>query len=238
MLVAGTEHQTSREQAVAYDNVGLKANAAIDMFLSDDAANSTGLGPPVEIMIWLWYVPDILPLGHSESTPQNDTVEVDGTNFSLYHGWNAQGQHVFSWLPVRNLTSSDADYSPLLKHIWKKGLLSGSLYLGQLEFGAEVMHAGLTTTFRASDYSLQLYRQGDKDDPNPKPTSTSSATSTRTSAAATQTDVPAAETTSATSDAFSLSLPSLSLYQTLSCFGLPSFAVAGSALWFIMRVLI
>jgi len=201
MLVQGTENASSHDQAVAYDNIGLKANVAIDMFLSDNITNSTGLGSPVEVMIWLWYVPAILPLGHSESTPDIDTVAIAGTNFSLYHGWNAQGQDVFSWLPHQNLTSTNADYSPLLKYIWNKGLLSGALYLGQLEFGTEVMHAGLSTTFSASDYSLQLYRQGDADDPN-KPTPTS-ASSTATQTASSRASSAMATTTGSSSSVIS-----------------------------------
>jgi len=227
-IVEGTEDQSLEKQAAAYDDVGLKTNAAIDMFLSDDIANSTGLGPPIEIMIWLWYVPAIIPLGYTESTPNLDVVEVSGTNFSLYDGWNAQGQHVFSWLPHQNLTSADDDFSPLLTYIWKKGLLSGALYLGQLEFGTEVMHAGLTTTFQASDYELRLYREGDEDDPSPKTTST---TSTSTTARATVTSsarksssstvLPTAQaSTTSSSNAAAVSIPAFSLPQKL-CIALP-----------------
>ncbi|KAK5077147.1 hypothetical protein LTS08_006163 [Lithohypha guttulata] len=226
MLVEGYDHDPE-VQAVAYDNTALKANAAIDMFLSDDITNSTGLGSPIEIMIWLWYPPTMLPLGHSESTPQIDTIEVSGTNFSLYHGWNAQGQNVFSWLAHQNMTSADDDFGPLLSYIWKKGLLSGALYLGQIEFGAEVMHAGETTTFEANNYELKLYREGDKDDPNPKPTSTASmskptimptgqaGSSTSSSASATS-----AAPNASSSNAASASIPALSLRQKL-CIVIP-----------------
>ena len=224
-IVEGTEDQSPDEQAAAYDNVGLKTNAAIDMFLSDDATNSTGLGAPIEIMIWLWYVPAIIPLGYTESTPQIDTVEVSGTNFSLYHGWNAQGQNVFSWLPHQNLTSADDDFSPLLTYIWKKGLLSGALYLGQLEFGTEVMHAGLTTTFQASDYELALYRESDEDDPNPKTTSTSStasatATPSSTASSSSGTTATAQASASSSSSAAVASVPEFSLHQKL-CIAVP-----------------
>jgi len=224
-IVEGTEDQSPEEQVAAYDDVGLKTNAAIDMFLSDDITNCTGIGAPIEIMIWLWYVPAIIPLGYTESTPDIDTVEVSGTNFSLYHGWNAQGQHVFSWLPDRNLTSADDDFSPLLSYIWKKGLLSGAIYLGQLEFGTEVMHAGLTTTFQASDYELKLYREGDKDDPSPKTTSTTStasATSTSSSKASSTSGVtPTAQGSAAsTSSAAVASIPAFSVQQKL-CIALP-----------------
>lgn len=247
MVVDGTEDQSGLDQAVAMDNIALKANVAIDMFLSDDALNSTEVGPPIEVMIWLWHVPAILPLGWTESTPQLDTVEVDGTSFSLYNGWNAQGQHVFSWLSERNLTSTDADYSPLLQYLWKKGRLSGALYLGQLEFGTEVMHAGLGTTFTASNYSLALYREGDKNDPDPKTTSTTASTtssatsgsgaSTRTSTvSATPTNLPASATSHASS-ASSVGSATLSMWQ-MCCIGLPTAVAAGSSLWFLMSVMI
>lgn len=227
-IVEGTEDQSPQQQAQAYDDIGLKVNSAIDMFLSDNITNSTEVGPPIEIMIWLWYVPAILPLGHAESTPEIDVVEVAGTNFSLYHGWNAQGQHVFSWLAHQNLTSTDADYSPLLRYIWEKGQLSGALYLGQLEFGTEVMHAGLTTTFTASDYKLKLYREGDKDDPDPKTTSTTSnssmsATSTSTSGASSTVGAtaPTTSTPAATSSSAAVaSIPAFSPHQQL-CIALP-----------------
>ena len=161
IYVQGTQDQSPEEQAVAMDETALYTNAAVDMFLSDDATNSTGLGSPIEIMIWPWYTPTVLPLGHAESTPDIDVVKVDGMNFRLYHGWNLQGQHVFSWLADSNMTSTDADYAPLLKYIWKKGLLSGALYVGQLEFGTEVMHAGQETVFQASNYTLKVIRDGD-----------------------------------------------------------------------------
>jgi len=226
-IVEGTEDESPEEQAAAYDDVGLKTNAAIDMFLSDNATNSTDMGAPIEIMIWLWYVPAIIPLGYTESTPEIDTVEVSGTNFSLYHGWNAQGQHVFSWLAHENMTSADDDFSPLLTYIWKKGLLSGALYLGQVEFGTEVMHAGLTTTFQASDYEMKLYRDEDKDDPSPKTTSTTStasATSTSTRESSSTSSVTATATSQAqaasSSSAAAASIPAFSVEQKL-CIALP-----------------
>jgi hypothetical protein len=174
--VDGTQDSSPEEQAVAYDNAALRVNVAVDMFLSDDATNSTGLGPPIEIMIWPWYTPNVLPLGHAESTPDVDTVEISGTNYSLYHGYNIQGQQVYSWLAHQNVTEIDTDYAPLLKYIMNKGYLGGGLYLGQLEFGTEAMNANLQCTFEASDYTLRIIRQGDPDDPNTTTSTSASAT--------------------------------------------------------------
>lgn len=193
------------------DNTALKVNAAVDMFLSDDITNSTGLGPPIEIMIWPWYTPTVLPLGHAESTPDVDTVEVSGMNYSLYHGWNIQGQHVFSWLAHQNLTSTDADYAPLLKYIWEKGLLSGALYVGQLEFGTEIMHAGEETVFEASNYTLKVIRDGDPD----APVSTTARASTTTGPTTTRTMPPSqtATTTENSAAATPSSASTMSMYR-------------------------
>lgn len=111
-------------------------------------------------------------------------VEVDGMNFSMYEGFNAQGQHVFSWLAERNMTKANADYSPLFRYIWEKGLLSGALWLGQLEFGFEIMHAGEETVSEVkSNYTLRILRDGDPDASTSSavPTSTSSQRSSSTS---------------------------------------------------------
>ncbi|KAF4838838.1 Endoglucanase-1 [Colletotrichum tropicale] len=178
--VKGKESASADEQAKAFDDISLYANVAVDMFLSDNITNSTGLNAPFEIMIWPWWVPTVKPLGWAESTPDTDTVTIDGTNFSLYHGWNDGGQHVFSWLSRTNLTKTDADFSPLLKYIWKKGLLSGALYLGQLEFGSEIKHAGEEVHFEAKNYNLSIVRQGDPEDITTSTSTTSSAKTSKT----------------------------------------------------------
>lgn len=173
--VTGKETANAEEQARAFDDISLYANVAVDMFLSDNKENSTMVGAPIEIMIWTWWTPTVKPLGWAESTPDKDTVVIDGIPFSLYHGWNDGGQHVFSWLSRTNLTRTDADYGPLLKYIWQKGMLSGALWLGQLELGTEIKHAGADTHFEASNYTLKIVRQGDPED---KPTTTSMMSST------------------------------------------------------------
>lgn len=155
------------------------------MFLSTNATNATGANPPIEIMIWPWYSSWVKPLGWAETDPNQHVVMVDGMNFSLYSGYNDGGQHVFSWLAHQNMTSTDADYAPLIKYIWQKGILPGDLWVGQLEFGTEVLHAAATTIFTASDYNLKMIRQGDPDDytttstARPTATATSSVSSTR-----------------------------------------------------------
>lgn len=205
IYVEGTQDDSPEDQAIAYDNTGLRTNAAIDMFLSDDITNSTGLGSPIEIMIWPWYTPTVLPLGHAESTPDIDVVEIDGMDYRLYHGYNIQGQHVFSWLADQNVTSTNADYAPLLKYIVDKELLSGALYVGQLEFGTEVMHAGMETVFEARNYTLKVVRDGDPDAPKPtNSSSNSTAGPTSSSTPASQTSDSAAGSSSTSNAASSI----------------------------------
>ncbi|OHE93339.1 endoglucanase [Colletotrichum orchidophilum] len=174
--VTGEESASAEQQAQAFNDVSLYANVAVDMFLSDNKENST------------------------MSTPDKDTVTIDGTPFSLYHGWNDGGQHVFSWLARSNLTKTDADYGPLLTYIWKKGMLSGAIWLGQLELGTEIKHAAGDMHFEASNYTLKVVRQGDPED---KVTSTSttraSASKTATTTAVMMTAAAEAATTSAPS---------------------------------------
>ena len=50
--VKGTENDSPEEQAAKFDEIYLRSNAALDVFLSDDPENSTLVGPPIEIMIW------------------------------------------------------------------------------------------------------------------------------------------------------------------------------------------
>jgi hypothetical protein len=50
--VKGTENDSPEEQAAAMHETYVRSNAALDVFLSDDALNSTLVGPPIEIMIW------------------------------------------------------------------------------------------------------------------------------------------------------------------------------------------
>ncbi|RMD39759.1 hypothetical protein DV735_g5374, partial [Chaetothyriales sp. CBS 134920] len=164
--VNGTENESEEKQEEGFDNAALRANVAVDMFLSDNATNSTLVGPPVEIMIWPWYTQAILPLGYASSTPENDTLEIGNVKYSMYQGYNIQGQHVFSWLAHENLTQVDVDYAPLITYIVDAGYLNSSLYLGQLEFGTEVMNANLQSTFEAWDYSLRLIRHGSDKTPS------------------------------------------------------------------------
>lgn len=157
------DNDSGLEEAEALDEFAVKTNVAIDMFLSDDAANSTSDTPPIEVMIWPWYVADIFPLGYTPAAKGVPTVGIEGVKYRLYNGFNAQGQHVFSWLAEKNLTSVDADFSPLLKYLYQKELLSGSLWLGQLELGTELMHSAADTVFNATIETLRIVRGGDAD---------------------------------------------------------------------------
>ena len=193
IYVQGQENDTGLQEAEDFDSFAVKTNVAIDMFLSEDAANSTEVGPPIEVMIWPWYVSNMFPLGYTPVTKGVPTVEIDGTKFRLYDGYNLQGQHVFSWLAEKNLTSMDADYGPLLKYLWTNDLLNGTLWLGQLEFGTELMHAAATTVLNATMETLRILRPGEPGAPPavnttsvPNSSSTPAPTSSQPSSQASQ----------------------------------------------------
>ena len=186
IYVQGQENDTGLQEAEDFDSFAVKTNVAIDMFLSEDAANSTEVGPPIEVMIWPWYVSDIFPLGYTPITKGVPTVEIDGTKFRLYDGYNLQGQHVFSWLAEKNLTSMDADYGPLLKYMWTNDLLNGTLWLGQLEFGTELMHAAATTVFNATMETLRIFRPGEPGAPHAANTTSVTSSSSSSTPAPTQ----------------------------------------------------
>lgn len=190
-LIDGTQNANASEQALQLHLNAVRSNVAVDMFLSLNATNSTETNPPIEVMIWPWYSPWVKPLGWQYNDPTAHVVMVDGMNFSLYDGYNDGGQHVFSWLAHQNLTSTDADYAPLMKYLWQQNLLPGDLWMGQLAFGTEVLHSADVTIFSLDDYDMELIRQGDQNDYT-STTATASSTSGVPTAAGT---TPATTTT-------------------------------------------
>lgn len=79
-------------------------------------------------------------------------------NSTLYHGLNGVNQSVYTWLPSSNLTSIDADVSPLLHYLWRKEYISKKTYLGLVQWGSEAVHSaqGHNVTFQAEGVSLAV----------------------------------------------------------------------------------
>lgn len=89
------------------------------------------------------------------STPTILTL-LSGMNSFLFQGNNTQNQTVYSWLPETNLTTIDADYSPLVHYLWQNSFMPKDLYLGTLQFGTESFHATNEVLFRAGNYTFNL----------------------------------------------------------------------------------
>lgn len=74
----------------------------------------------------------------------------------LYQGFNNNGQEVFSWLPEKNFTAVDSDFSPLIHYLWQFDLLGPNVYLGSVAFGTETWFAYEKTIFSTSNYLLNV----------------------------------------------------------------------------------
>lgn len=79
-------------------------------------------------------------------------------NSTLSHGLNGVNQSVYSWLPSSNLTSIDADVSPLIHYLWRKEYIPNSTYLGLVQWGSEAVHSaqGHNVTFLAESISIAV----------------------------------------------------------------------------------
>ena len=75
---------------------------------------------------------------------------------NLYSGFNNHNQHVFSWLPESNVTTVNADFSPLVHYLWQSNALDSQVYLGSVAFGTENFFAHNETVFSTHDYLLNV----------------------------------------------------------------------------------
>jgi len=85
---------------------------------------------------------------------------------SLYQGHNSNGQYVYSWLASSDLTSFNADISPLLHYLWRHSYIHEANYLGIVQFGMETFHATSNVTFSATDFDISIYQGDPAPDPN------------------------------------------------------------------------
>ncbi|KAK4943646.1 hypothetical protein LTR10_016743 [Elasticomyces elasticus] len=143
-----------RVQALTTDDV--QYDVTLDMFLDANETAATSDLPAYEIMIWLSYSYRVYPVGIDTSSPDKYQFSIGGTRFFLFNGSNTQNQTVYSWLPETNLTSVDADYSPLVHYLWQNDFMPKDVYLGTLQFGTEQFHATEEVLFRTGNYSFNL----------------------------------------------------------------------------------
>ncbi|RDW82739.1 hypothetical protein BP6252_03851 [Coleophoma cylindrospora] len=153
---------TSTTTASSLAAIDVRADVALDLWLDDSptsAQSATYAG--TEVMVWQAAYGGVSPIGYTSSVSATaPTLKVGGTTYTLYHGTNTNNQSVYSWYPSKNMTSFNADVSPLLSYLWQKEYIEESLYLGLVQWGSEAIHsaAGENVTFWARSVSLDVVR--------------------------------------------------------------------------------
>ncbi|KAK7524945.1 concanavalin A-like lectin/glucanase domain-containing protein [Phyllosticta citriasiana] len=118
------------------------ADVALDMFLDDDPLKSSNAsGATTEVMVWQSAYGNLKPLGWDTISADPPIRELSAVNYTLYKGYNANGQTVYSWVPNQNQTKLSTDLYPLVDYLVKDGSISDKMYLGRLQFGSETMHS-------------------------------------------------------------------------------------------------
>ncbi|KAK4183599.1 family 12 putative glycoside hydrolase [Podospora australis] len=139
------------------ESLDVRANVAFDLFADRNAANAeTETKAETEIMIWLGTFGSPQPLGFNDNTSNRATINLDGVDFTLYHGRNQRDTGVFTWIAAANTMKFSADVSPLLQHLWRNGLVSADSLVGVVGFGSEAFRSVENVTFSASDFGMQL----------------------------------------------------------------------------------
>jgi len=131
--------QTTDQDALT--NINLNANIAVDMFLDDDKTKAQNSSiASVEVMVWLGHFGDaVQPIGQANGA--QDAASINGTDFNLYYGDNAQGQHVFTWIASQTTTSFVGDISPLITRLGNIGVgPTADSFLGYAAFGSEAFY--------------------------------------------------------------------------------------------------
>ncbi|KAI1621757.1 concanavalin A-like lectin/glucanase domain-containing protein [Exophiala viscosa] len=154
--ITSAYNKTAAQRLQAFITDDVQYDVTLDMFLDANETAATSDLPTYEVMIWLSYSYDVYPVGIDTSSPDKYQYIIDGTRFFLFNGNNTQNQTVYSWLPETNLTSVDADYSPLIHYLWQNDFMPKDVYLGTLQFGTEQFHATEEVLFRAGNYSFNL----------------------------------------------------------------------------------
>ncbi|KAK8200560.1 concanavalin A-like lectin/glucanase domain-containing protein [Phyllosticta capitalensis] len=134
------ETETNSTMLASLDTV---ADVALDMFLDEDPLTSSNAsGATTEVMVWQSAYGNLKPLGWDTISADPPVRELSAVNYTLYKGYNANGQTVYSWVPAQNQSTLNTDLYPLVKYLVEDGAISDRMYLGRLQFGSETMHSG------------------------------------------------------------------------------------------------
>ncbi|KAG9625021.1 concanavalin A-like lectin/glucanase, partial [Aureobasidium melanogenum] len=145
--------------------IGTKADIALDMFIdSNNVTSMNASAAAFEVMVWSAVWGGVAPIGYqtynSDDAPK---YTLNGVEYSLYSGFNQQGQKqaVFSWVPAENQNGIDADLWELVNYLVNAGNLTSDMYIGLIQFGTETVHATQNVTFemQKAQMDLSVYKQ-------------------------------------------------------------------------------
>nr|AFD53250.1 endo-1,4-beta-D-glucanase [Aspergillus aculeatus]AJS10817.1 endoglucanase V [Rhizopus reflexus] len=133
----------------SYDNTGIRADVAYDLFTAADINHVTWSGD-YELMIWLARYGGVQPLGSKIAT-----ATVEGQTWELWYGVNG-AQKTYSFVAPTPITSFQGDVNDFFKYLTQNhGFPASSQYLITLQFGTEPFTGG-PATLTVSDWSASV----------------------------------------------------------------------------------
>ncbi|KAF4119934.1 Glycosyl hydrolase family 12 [Geosmithia morbida] len=139
----------------------LNANVALDMFLdSDKTASKSSEDARIEMMVWFaTFGPSTVPIGNTTTDAVVDTLEVDGTTFSLYAGKNNIGQRVLTWYSQGTADRFHGDLMLFVNRLVELGetqFPTGDDYIGYASLGTETYWVSETVTFHVPTLAFDI----------------------------------------------------------------------------------
>jgi len=142
----------------------VNATVALDLYIDPDkdtaaqASNAT-----TEMIIYFARFSDADPVGFGNGTVIR-TQTVQGVDFHLFVGKNANKQNVFSWVSSRPLYQFEGDIAPLFDGVLalrddkriKIPIPSFLDYLGYAGFGTQAFNSDDEVTFYAPSLSIDI----------------------------------------------------------------------------------
>ncbi|KHN99840.1 Concanavalin A-like lectin/glucanase [Metarhizium album ARSEF 1941] len=141
----------------------INANVAVDMFMDKDstkAGESTKAG--FEVMVWLAdFGTDAWPIGKTTAADKGlvKTTTLNGVEFELYAGTNAQQQRVLSWVATKPTANFQGNLKPLLDGIFdlnNANYPQKTDYLGYVAFGQEAYSSTSNVTFSVTNLAIDI----------------------------------------------------------------------------------
>ncbi|KAI9783336.1 MAG: hypothetical protein M1839_003870 [Geoglossum umbratile] len=146
----------------------VNASVALDMYMDPDKSKAGDTGKAAfEMIVYFAHYGLQDPVGFGNGTVVT-TEKLDGKDFRLFAGKNANGQNVFSWVASEPITEFRSDISPLFNNILDlkgvKGLKADTPtftdYLGYVGFGTQAYNSVGNVTFWVPRLSMDIRKFG------------------------------------------------------------------------------